>query len=218
MWVVIPFATLSLICTPAVSHLACGSLEWHYRPTYERPDDAEAIVVLAGSLRPPDDVQTEAELGDSTIGRCLHAARLYHRGRRCPIVVSGWKPHPGIPGPSLAELMREFLIRNGVAEGDVLMENRSQTTYENAVETGNLLRDRGIGKVVLVTDAMHLPRALGCFRAQDVDVVPSGCRFQATRFKWSVFTFLPRTGAAEKFQQAAHEWLGLAWYRLHGRN
>ena len=216
--VTVPLAALAVACTPAVAYLALGSLEWHYPPQYDRPHDAEAIVVLGGSMLSPDEVRLRAELGEDSLYRCLHAVRLYHQGEPCPIVVSGGNVDPDTPGPALAEVMRDFLLEQGVAEADLLMEDQSRNTYENAAKTSPLLRRRGIDKIVLVTDATHLLRAPRCFRAQGFEVAPSGCRYRATRFEWSLFEFLPSPYAAQHIQRALHEWLGMTWYWLSGKS
>lgn len=215
--VTLPFLGLIVICTPAVAYLALGSLEWRYPPQYDRPDDVEAIVVLGGAMWPPDELRLRAELGQDTLYRCLHAARLYRQGKPCLVVVSGGIVEPDTPGPTLAELMHDFLREQGVAEADLLVEDKSRSTYENAVGTRTLLRQRGIDKILLVTDATHLRRAQRCFRAQGFEVTPSGCRYRATSFEWSPFEFLPSPHAARHVQQVAHEWLGMAWYRLTGK-
>jgi len=218
LWLLtVPFIGLTLVCMPAVSHLALGTLEWRYPPSYERPPEIEAIVVLASEMRPPDEAGFEAELGEGSIFRCLHAAKLYHRGGPCPVIASGGKVDPSAPGPTLAELMREFLLKLGVAEGDLIVEDRSRTTYENAAQSAALLKERGIERVQLVSDAMHLLRAEMCFRKQGLEVVPSGCNYRATDWSWGLFGFLPSPSAAKSIERVTHEWLGIVWYWLKGR-
>lgn len=206
-----------LTATPAIAHLAMGSLEWWYRPQQERPDSAAAIVVLSGSLRPLDDAWTQVELGPDTLYRCLAAIRLYHAGQPCPVIVSGGKVDPQRPGPSLAAAMREYLVRNGIPEQQIIVEESSTNTFENAVATAQLLTEQNLQPVVLVTDAMHLLRAELCFRAQGIEVVPCGCYHRATRFEWSLLSVVPRGVAADNLRRAVHEWLGIVWYRLRGR-
>jgi uncharacterized SAM-binding protein YcdF (DUF218 family) len=213
----VPLVLLSLWCSPLLSYLALGSREWTYPPLTERPDDAGAIVVLSGYVRVLDDEGAQVELGQDTLYRCLRAAEVYRQGKPCPVVVSGGQADPHFPGLTMAAAMRDFLCRQGVAESDLIVEGRSRTTYENAVECCRLLDRRGIHKVVLVTDAVHLGRAADCFRKRGADVVPCGCRYRATRIDWSLRTFLPDPDAADGCQEAWHEWLGVAWYRLRGR-
>jgi uncharacterized SAM-binding protein YcdF (DUF218 family) len=214
---VIPLSALFLLCLPVVSYLSLGSLEWHYPPLAERPKDIEAIVVVSGYAQPKDNVLLEPELGADTLLRCMKAADLYHRGGRCKVLVSGGPVRLDETGLTLASLMQAFLHRLGVKEGDVIVEDRSTTTYENALYSSEILKKVGIHKVVLVTDATHLARALGCFRKQGIEAVPCGCRYRATSFLITVENLLPDPSAARGFQVAWHEWLGLAWYRLKGR-
>jgi len=213
----VPFVGLTVVCTPAVSHLAIGTLEWWYPPHDVRPREVEAIVVLSSDVRPPNEMRPQAELGEESLYRCLHAARLYHRGEPCPVLVSGGKVDPDRPGPTLADLMRDFLLRLGVAEEDLIVEGRSRTTYENAVESAALLREHGIEKIQLVADAVDLLRAALCFRKQGLDVLASGCNYRATGWRWRLFGFLPSPGAAKAVERVTHEWLGVAWYWLRGR-
>ena len=163
------------------------------------------------------EMRPQAELGEESLYRCLHAARLYHRGEPCPVLVSGGKVDPDRPGPTLADLMRDFLLRLGVAEEDLIVEGRSRTTYENAVESAALLREHGIEKIQLVADAVDLLRAALCFRKQGLDVLASGCNYRATGWRWRLFGFLPSPGAAKAVERVTHEWLGVAWYWLRGR-
>jgi uncharacterized SAM-binding protein YcdF (DUF218 family) len=208
---------LAAVSTPAVSHLALGSLEWQYPPPGRRPSDADAIVVLAGGTLPPNVAGGPPELDEDTLRRCLHAARLYHQGPPCAVLVSGGKVDPAPEAPSSAELMRDFLGQLGVKASDVIVEGSSLTTYENAVECCRLLEQRGLSRVVLVTDAADLFRAVRCFRKQGVDPVPSASCYRTERFEWSLFAFLPSPGAAAGFERAWHEWAGALWYRLRGR-
>jgi uncharacterized SAM-binding protein YcdF (DUF218 family) len=184
---------------------------------YQRPADAEAIVVLSSYVRPPNDFRLHPELDEDSVNRCLKAAELYHQGAPCPVVVTGGKVDPDSPGPSCSEVMRDLLLQLGVKNSDLSVENASRSTYENAVESRKLLDERRIHKILLVTDASPLVRAAGCFRKQGLEVVPCGCRYRATKFEISLAGILPNPSAARGCLRASHEWLGLAWYWLRGR-
>jgi uncharacterized SAM-binding protein YcdF (DUF218 family) len=215
--VTVPFVALAVFCTPAVGYLALGTLEWHHPPLFERPADAGAIVVLAGYVFPPDRTRPRAVPAEDTYYRCLKAAELYHQKWPCPVVVSGGKVDPHMPGPACATVMYDFLRQLGVNAADLIVEDGSRTTYENAVACRSLLDHRGIRKIVLVTEATHLDRAAACFRKQGLDVVPGGCHYRATRFEGSPLAFVPSPGAAATCHRVWHEWLGTCWYWLWGR-
>jgi len=208
---------LTLACLPPVGYVAMGTLEWRYPLEPPPLDGVEAIVVLGGGMHVYDDEGKHYELGDSTVMRCLHAARLYRDAGGLPVVVSGGKVLEDRPGPPLGQAMREFLVRTGVDPNDIRIEDTSTTTYENAVDSRELLQREGITRVALVTDAAHMLRASLCFQKQGLDVVPAPCNWRATRFEVTAFTFLPSLDAARGVQAAFHEWLGLLWYRIHGR-
>ena len=217
VWVTVPFVVLSLLCMPALAYVALGSLEWPYPSLRRLPGDAQAIVVLSGYVRPADGDHAEAELGEGTLYRCLKAFELYRQRPTLPLVVSGGVPSPTEPGPANADVMRDFLVKLGADPGLVIPEAKSRNTYENAVETAKLLRERGLTKVVLVTDAAHLRRGVGCFAAQGIEVIPCGCRYRAADFDASLLDFVPNATAAGNLRAAAHEWLGIGWYWARGR-
>ena len=116
------FACLTAVCTPAVVFLMLGSLEWPYPPGTERPADAAAIVVLSGRLRPLDAKWDRIELGQDTLYRCLLAVEVYQQSGRCLLFVSGGKVNPQRPGPTLARAMATFLVEQGVAADDLVLE------------------------------------------------------------------------------------------------
>jgi uncharacterized SAM-binding protein YcdF (DUF218 family) len=113
--------------------------------------------------------------------------------------------------------MRDFLRDQGLSGADLIVEDQSRTTYENAVECRKLLEERRIRKVVLVTDAVHMFRALRSFRKQGIVAVPSACHHRATEFGWTIWDILPSAGAVGNHQRALHEWLGFVWYWAKGR-
>jgi uncharacterized SAM-binding protein YcdF (DUF218 family) len=217
MWVVLPFAALTLISSPAVSYPALASMEWQYPPTDQRPADAQAIVILAGGVRYANDVRLRPELDFDTMLRCLHGAELYRSGKPCPVVVTSGPQIPGGPGPACAEVMRDFLVLIGIPESDILLEDRSRTTFENAVECRRILEPLGIRRIVLVTDALHMYRSLRCFQAQDFDAVPAACRHGVADLSLQPVDLLPNPGAAQNCRRVFHEWMGLVWYQLQGR-
>jgi uncharacterized SAM-binding protein YcdF (DUF218 family) len=211
------FAAFSIVCTPWFAFLAIGSLEWQYPPLTDELEPAPAIVVLGGGVREADEVRPRPELSEDSLRRCLVAAELHrtHPGR--PVVLCGGVIMPSGAGPALALVMRDFLLTQGLPAADLVVEDRSLSTHENAVQSRALLRSRNIDRVLLVTDASHLFRAERCFRRQGFDVIPAGCDYRATRFHGIPADFLPKASAAQLTNRAAHEWIGALWYWLRGR-
>lgn len=211
------FTCLSVCSTPAAAWWARGSLEWrNAAPVIEVTAD-RTILVLGGYLRPPNRQRREAQLGWDTLNRCRHVLQLRETlpGTRL-IVVSGGKVDGTLPGPTLAEAMREFFRLYGVPEEQIVLEAKSTNTYENALESARLLQQRGIQKVTLVTDALHLERARRCLEKQGLVVELAGCEYQAEEFPWEWTAFVPQPAGAGDVQRVVHEWVGILWYTWKG--
>lgn len=208
---------LGLFCTPAVAHLAAGCLEWRYPPLPQRPESAEAIVVLGGGVQWPAPDAQEVRLTDSALRRCYRAVELYRQGPPCPVIVSGGVAHEDRPGGPEGEALRRCLLIMGIPAEDIVVEDRSRNTFENAVEVQRLLAARRIERSLLVTDGTHLCRAVRCFQKQGAKVIPAGAHYHAGYFRPTIFNFVPRAEAARTNQEVWHEVLGLAWYWWRGR-
>jgi uncharacterized SAM-binding protein YcdF (DUF218 family) len=127
-------------------------------------------------------------------------------------------PMPNRPdGPSEADPVNALALTLGVADGRILYESRSRTTWENALLSRDLLHPMPGETWVLVTSATHMPRAIGAFRAAGWTVVadPVGYKSFADAGHRGARGFGERLALIDT---ATHEWLGLAYYRLRGRS
>jgi len=217
LFLTVPFVLLMLLSMRWVADLAQATVARQYATLADRPRDVSAIVVLGGGVLGVDETHPRAVLAPDSLFRCLTALEVYRDGPHCPIVVCGGVVEADVVAPPVAKLMREALILAGVTAEDIIVEDRSTTTYENALECRRVLSERGWSQVVLVTEARHMPRAVRCFQAQGVDVIPIPCDPRGTGYELKVVSFLPTSGAACDISAVCHEWLGIAWYRLFGR-
>jgi len=126
---------------------------------------AEAIVVLAGGLKPDGSPKI------STLERVDHAISLFSEGFGKYLIMSGGVKRGGSVE---ADQMHKIALERGVSPEAVLKETRSLDTYENALYTRELLSQYGIkGKVILVTSPYHMRRAISCFKKQGLEVLPA---------------------------------------------
>lgn len=80
------------------------------------------------------------------------------------------------------QLVARFLVVSGVRHGDIVFENKSRNTHENARFTARILRDRfGTNRCVLVTSAWHMRRAVACFQHENVRPIPFPGAFLSSR-------------------------------------
>ena len=99
------------------------------------------------------------------------AARLYRLLGPRHVIASGGMPPGGAGKRPESEVMREYLVRLGVAAEDIALESASINTTEQAEQVAALL-PRG-ARVLLVTAPAHMPRAAALFRSRGLDVVPA---------------------------------------------
>lgn len=172
---------------------------------------AQAIVVLGGGR-----ILDAPEYGGqdipkmTTLGRLRYGAYL-QRATGLPVLVSGGAPD-GRAG-SEAEMMARIL-QDEMSVPVRWIENKSDNTAENAQFSAKLLHDAGVKQIVLVTDALHMPRARGAFEQFGMTVQPAPTVFTTTE-RISRRAWLPGATGMQTSYYALHEWLGLIWYRLH---
>jgi uncharacterized SAM-binding protein YcdF (DUF218 family) len=200
------YLLLYVYCLPATAYLLSGSLEWQLARVIDRPAEIQAIVVLGGGIVPPPREGILTRLADNSLWRCHRAEELYHAGPSCLLFVMGGNPD-GQRGEDVSTVMAGVLEQLGVAKGDLVVEMESRNTNENAKAAAGLLKADNVSRALLVTSALHLPRATRLFREHGVEVIPAGCDYRTDEFEWGLFAFLPSARAAATTTEASREWL-----------
>ncbi len=95
--------------------------------------------------------------GGDTAARTNKAIQLYENGWAPLLVFSGAAADKA--GPSNAEAMKRLAMSAGIPARDILIEETSETTKQNAANSTNLFESHGIKSVILVTSAYHQRRA-----------------------------------------------------------
>ena len=175
---------------------------------------AEAIVLLGGDVGIPLPPRVESQVSGN---RALHALRLYQAGKAPLIVITGGNVFPQRDVEAEAAYTADILKRWGVPEEDIVVEKASRNTRENAVTTRRLLSERGIDRILLVTAAFHMPRALPTFRHTGFDVVPSPSGYSIVAYRRpALLDWWPTLGNLGKAQALMKEKLGILVYRFRG--
>lgn len=172
----------------------------------------QAIVVIGGGLEHVAlEYRSEWTVNARTLLRLRYAAKLA-RETRLPVMVSGGKA-PGSTDVSEAEVMAAVL-REEFAIPVAWQETASRNTVENARLSRDILLQRGINRIILVTQAYHMPRAESEFRKAGFDVLPAPTAFIGRTAGFSAFDWIPSVRALEHVFLLSHESLGMLWYRL----
>ena len=103
--------------------------------------------------------------------RINHAINLYRSGKVRKIIFTGGQGNRN----ELTEAAeaRQYAIKNGVPERDILIEQHSHTTYENLVYAKQLADTNGLKRVLIVSDPMHMKRAVTMARDIGLEAYPS---------------------------------------------
>jgi uncharacterized SAM-binding protein YcdF (DUF218 family) len=213
---------LLLASTPLVSHLLIGSSE--ARGMAEGPPPAaDAIVVLGAGAWPAEPPQPCVEIDGATANRLLYAAKLYRDGKAPIVILSGGQlPWRKMFSPTSAQ-MAEVIEIMGVPSSAVVQESESGNTYQNATGTKAILEQRNLHRILLVTSALHMPRAMELFRGQGVEAISAPTDFISLPKSWAdsswpdlIISLLPSAEALQQTTQALRELLGSAVYRIAG--
>ena len=204
-------ATLALygLSTPWVGGLLLKSLEISGPVSQPALKSADAIVILGGGRR-----LREAEYGGDTLNSIslerLRYAAFLHRASGLPILASGGVANCG----TLAESrIMQHILQSEYGLSAKWIEDASSTTWENAQYAAPLLKQAGVQRIVLVTHAWHLRRAVPLFESQGLSVIPAGIQFSSTDAN-SILDLLPTSAGLRDSTFALHEWLGILWYKL----
>jgi uncharacterized SAM-binding protein YcdF (DUF218 family) len=174
---------------------------------------ASQVPALELETLPPSDAVIL--LGGGSWGQILHARRIYLAGKAPRIVISGGDLHWLSPAASEAQQMADFLVELGVPRSALILETKSSTTRENAVNTAVIFKAHGWRTGILVTSGVHMPRALGAFRKVGIDVV-SPTYISGPPQVDSLLYLLPDVNALASTTLAIKEMMGLRVYRLRG--
>lgn len=204
---------LYLASTAIFADFLMASLEDHYRPkALSVMPAAGAIVVLGGATRGDTHFSSMGDLNQSA-DRLTHAVSLYKAGKAPRVLLSGGA---AAGNRAEAEIMREHLELMGVPRQALLLERESRDTHDNAVYSAILLKGKGVKRILLVTSAFHMRRAVPLFERQGLEVIPAPTDFQRVVGHAAVPRWLPSADDLVRTTTALREYVGYLVYRYRG--
>jgi uncharacterized SAM-binding protein YcdF (DUF218 family) len=203
---------LYVLSTGAGSWLLVHPLESLEPVLADGPSPAAAIVVLsAGRMRNSPEYRSRPVPDFTALERITYGAYLY-RQRQLPLLLSGGLLTDRSDEEPLAIGMKRVFEEQFQIPVRWL-EPASRNTAQNARFSAAMLKDSGIGHIILVTDAVHMRRARLAFERQGVAVTP-GPTFYQEPGRFDPTRLLPSIENLRRSHAALYEWLGLGWYAL----
>jgi uncharacterized SAM-binding protein YcdF (DUF218 family) len=207
LWAVLSGSKCAACLTAAV---ACGLVIGTFTPVgmaLTVPLEYRFAFSPLDSRAPPDGIILLAGTGMSGIAAVASLSQAYPKAR---LIFSGFsKTDPG------NRWLKAFAQLGGEPTR-IYMDPRSRTTSEDALSAAALLKPKRSERWMLVTTGLHMPRAVGCFRAAGFQVEPYPVALGADR-SHPFGGFAPGSGALGYLDVAAKEWIGLIAYRLMGK-
>ncbi len=140
---------------------------------------ADAIIVLGAAAydAKPSPVFEE---------RIRHGLDLYQRGYAPTLIFTGGF---GGNGARFAEsqVARRYALRHDVPADAILIETVSRTTRQNLLEARGLMRSHGLHRAIIVSDPLHMARALRLCRELQIEALASSTpstRFRSFQTRW----------------------------------
>ncbi|MFC3654709.1 YdcF family protein [Xanthomonas hyacinthi] len=140
---------------------------------------ADAIIVLGAAAydAKPSPVFEE---------RIRHGLDLYQRGYAPTLIFTGGF---GGNGARFAEsqVARRYALRHDVPADAILIETVSRTTRQNLIQARQLMRSHGLHRAIIVSDPLHMARALRLCRELQIDALASSTpstRFRSFQTRW----------------------------------
>lgn len=205
-----------LATTPWFANVLVGWLESpRPQPEFCGAEPPRVAVVLAGGIDlAPSDEEDFAALTLASRRRVEKAVAWWRErpGGQRQLVFTGGSWVRGAPADS--RLMARYAERLGVDPRAIREETHSRGTWESAWNVA-ALEPPLPGRVVLVTSALHMPRAAYSMRQSGFETcaLPADPRWLRFRLPGHL---VPRSSALRKTEDALHELVGMAYYRLRG--
>lgn len=195
---------------PTASDGLRSSLEdQHVAIPEEALPSVDAIVVLGGATRYWWLEREEVDPWELRGSRLAAGARAWLSDRAPIVILTGGR---GGRDASEAARMKTAMQRLGVPASVLVLEERSRNTEDNAINTARLARQLGVRRILLVTSALHMPRARLLFQRQGFEVTPVPVPENGHRETWSD-RWLPSPRALWRSGRALKEYVAL--FALH---
>ena len=211
----------SVILIVAIGVLPVGTalilpLEERFPPWDASQGAPTGIIVLGGVINPERSVARRQISLDEAAERVTVPVELVRQYPSARIVFTGGNASL-FSGPSEANFAVLFFERLGVPRDRITLETESRNTAENAVFTKRLIAPKPGERWLLVTSALHMPRAIGAFRQAGFPVEAYPVDYQTDG--WEDLWGLPGSlmGGINRLNTAVREWLGLLAYWITGR-
>lgn len=193
------------------------NLENRFPVNVSIPPDIDGIIVLGGTINQYLTLtrgQPALSEGGERLTELVYLARRYPDAK---LIFTGGSGALIDRELKEADAARMFFTRMGIGGDRIVYESDSRNTYENALFSRRIAGDTAkTGRWVLITSALHMPRAMGVFRGAGWNVLAYPVDYSTDGQRRFVIGFQP-IEALSRLNTAMREWIGLIAYWILGR-
>jgi uncharacterized SAM-binding protein YcdF (DUF218 family) len=187
-------------------------LEEKYPPLAAEKIALDAVVVPGGGSVDLAWINANPVPNSETLSRVVLGVELA-RKFKVPLVLCGGNGEPFTTTVRDADPMAAAALAMGMPANQVLVENESRNTLENARAVRKLLKQ---DRIILATSAYYMRRAKAMFTRQGFVVIPAPTFFLAQTRVFSFASFIPKAGDLSRSTTGIAEWISLAWWSIRG--
>jgi uncharacterized SAM-binding protein YcdF (DUF218 family) len=189
--------------------------EMDVTPVWEIDPNVKTAIVLGGGVY--YDTETDVVTYGGNADRYLGVLRPYHEDKIQKILVSGGGANYLAPDVKESEMLKRLYLLCDIPSEDILVEEKSLNTYQNALYSKPILEELGEDEYLLITSALHMRRAVACFEKQGISVIAHPVMKSVGKRRYEIDHLLvPRVMNFHKWMVLIHEWVGYATYKLRG--
>ena len=185
---------------------------WQPKPAILQPGITYSCGIVTGGFGSPD-----ADGGgyfNATADRFIQVMKLYKTGKIKIILISGGNGKPDNENFREGAWAKEQLIEMGIPASVIFVEDKSDNTAGNAINTKKILDSLRLKPpYLLVTSAYHMPRAALIFKKAGINVIPFPCNYDQGRGRIDIWSFFPTPSVLLSWDTYLKETLGYYWYK-----
>lgn len=171
-FVIVLIYSLTCLLLGPITFSIIGYLERKFS-VFDRKEIANPVLVLGGGHTPDVNLPSNQQLTSGAMGRVFEGLRVFHSSNSKTLVLSG--PSLSNGHPSQAEIQENMLLGFGsIAPQAITRLDQPTTTEEEVISYQNIF---GNISPILVTKAIHMPRAMKTFHLYGIHPVPAPCNF-----------------------------------------
>ena len=203
-------ALIFLLCSTAyLPNYLADKLERKY-PTYNigslnSIDTGKALIIVLGSGYTLDKrLPATAQIGLGALGRLAEGIRVHRSVKKSTLIFCGYS---SLGLETQAQVTKKAAILLGVDANKIETLDNPSNTQEEAHEAG--IRYNRTAKIIIVTDAIHMPRAIRLFRRQGFNPVAAPTNYKVNEGPDEYgMNWWPSLGNIGLMNYVIHEWLG----------